>query len=345
VTTMEKHHIDAPTAAAIDRLAAEAAAGTPSVHDTAFQRRAAVLAHELPRDLREVLVDFRLREPSGALLLSGIPVDDDRIGPTPAHWYPPAGVVSPTLREEIIFTLLAQLLGDPFGYASLHNGLLVHNIIPVRGYEKEQIAFGSEEVLEWHTEEAFHPYRSAYTALMCLRNPYGAPTTYCDIADLEIDEADRAVLRQPLFETRPSGSHSAQRNELDTLVPPDRRERAARSFAAVAAIHDVPNVQPVLYGAADAPYLCVDPDCMTATTEEAAGALQRLVAEVNRKIQDVTLSPGTVLFMDNHRAIHGRKPFTARFDGNDRWLKRMNIARDLRPSRAHRLSADDRVIY
>ncbi len=206
---MEKYHVDAQTAAVIDRIAAAAAADTISVHDAAFQRRAAVLAHELPRDLREVMVDFRLREPSGALLLSGIPIDDAQIGPTPAHWFPPAGMVSPTLREEIIFTLLAHLLGDPFGYATLHNGLLVHNIIPVRGYEREQIAFGSEEVLEWHTEEAFHPLRSAYTALLCLRNPYGAPTTFCDVADLEIDETDRAVLRRPLFETRPSGSHSA----------------------------------------------------------------------------------------------------------------------------------------
>jgi len=31
--------------------------------------------------------------------------------------------------------------------------------------------------------------------------------------------------------------------------------------------------------------------------------------------------------------VHGRKPFTARFDGTDRWLKRVCITRDLRKSR------------
>lgn len=342
---MEKHHIDPQTASEIDGLVQELVDQVTSVHDAEFHRMAAVLAHELPRTLRELLVDFRLKEPSGALLLSGLRVDDDRLGPTPSHWYQPPDVVSPALREEIAFALLAQLLGDPFGYATLHNGLLIHNIIPIKGYEREQIAFGSEEVLEWHTEEAFHPYRSAYTALMALRNPYGAPTTYADVADLEIDAADRAILRQPLFETRPSGSHSRLRNNFTELAREDGQALARKSFQDVEEIHHNPVVQSILFGDEDRPYLCVDPDCMTPVDEAAAGALRRLCTEVNRKIQDVTLAPGDILFMDNYQAIHGRRPFKARFDGTDRWLKRMNIARDLRPSRARRLSADSRVIY
>jgi hypothetical protein len=42
--------------------------------------------------------------------------------------------------------------------------------------------------------------------------------------------------------------------------------------------------------------------------------------------------------------VHGRKPFRARFDGADRWLKRLNVARDLRKSRAVRQHADARTI-
>lgn len=342
---MERHHLDPQVIKEIDDLVQELIGKVSSVHDREFHSRAAVLAHEFPRSLREVLVSFRLKEPSGALLLSGIPVDDDRLGPTPAHWHQPAGEVSPALREEIIFALCAQLLGDPFGYATLHNGLLAHNIIPIKGHEKEQIASGSEEILEWHTEEAFHPNRSDYTALMCLRNPYGAPTTYADLADLTIDDRDRAILRQPLFLTRPSGSHSAVRNDFATLVPQDEQVLAGKSFQHVEEIHRNPITQSVLFGGDDAPYLCIDPDCMTPASEDAAGALQRLCAEINRKIQDVVLAPGDILFMDNYRAVHGRKPFKARFDGTDRWLKRMNITRNLRPSRDRRLSSDGRVIY
>jgi Fe(II)/alpha-ketoglutarate-dependent arginine beta-hydroxylase len=342
---MRRHHIDAQTSAEIDRLVDGIIDEVPSVHDAGFHRKAAVLAHELPRGLREALVDFRLTEDSGALLVSGTRVDDKRIGPTPAHWHQPPSQVSPELREEIIFALCAQLLGDPFGYATLHNGRLMHNIIPIKGHEQEQIASGSSEPLEWHTEEAFHRNRSAYTALMCLRNPYRAPTTYVDIADLDITAEDAAILRQPLFETRPSGSHSAQRNEFRTLLPESEQARAAISFQNVAEITKTPVVQPILFGDESRPYLCLDPDCMTPISEEAAGAMRRLCTEVNRKIQDVALAPGDLLFIDNYRAVHGRKPFQARFDGTDRWLKRINITRDLRPSRALRLSANARVIY
>jgi Fe(II)/alpha-ketoglutarate-dependent arginine beta-hydroxylase len=343
---MEKHHLDAPTNAGVDALVLEILdSGVTSVHDAAFQRKAALLAHELPRGLREALVEFRLTEPSGALLLSGVEIDDDRLGPTPAHWHQSTDEVSPALREEIVFALCAQLLGDPYGFSTLHNGLLTHNIVPIKGHEREQIASGSEETLEWHTEEAFHPHRSDYTSLMCLRNPYGAPTTYADVADLHIPPEDREILRQPVFEARPSGSHSAERNAYTTLLPVERHARARTAFDAIEELHRTPTLTCVLFGADDDPYLCVDPDCMTPVNDAAAGALTRLCAEINRNIQDVTLTPGDILFMDNYKAIHGRKPFKARFDGTDRWLKRTNITRDLRPSRDRRLSAEARIIY
>jgi enduracididine beta-hydroxylase len=51
------------------------------------------------------------------------------------------------------------------------------------------------------------------------------------------------------------------------------------------------------------------------------------------------------LFVDNFRAVHGRNPFKANFDGRDRWLKRLNIASDLRKSRDSRVSSYNRVIY
>lgn len=41
-------------------------------------------------------------------------------------------------------------------------------------------------------------------------------------------------------------------------------------------------------------------------------------------------------FLDNCRIVHERKPFKARHDGTDRWLKRLNVACDLRKSRSSR---------
>jgi L-asparagine oxygenase len=62
-------------------------------------------------------------------------------------------------------------------------------------------------------------------------------------------------------------------------------------------------------------------------------------------MKDVSLRPGDCVFVDNFRAVHGRKSFRPRYDGSDRWLKRLNITRNLRGSRAWRRAADDRIIY
>ena len=62
-------------------------------------------------------------------------------------------------------------------------------------------------------------------------------------------------------------------------------------------------------------------------------------------IEDDALAPGDFIFVDNYKAVHGRKPFKAHYDGTDRWLKRVNITRDLRKSRDGRLSPDSRVIH
>jgi L-asparagine oxygenase len=44
----------------------------------------------------------------------------------------------------------------------------------------------------------------------------------------------------------------------------------------------------------------------------------------------VVLAPGDAAFFDNYRLVHGREPFVARYDGQDRWLKRLNLIRDIR---------------
>ncbi|MGA0208053.1 MAG: TauD/TfdA family dioxygenase, partial [Ilumatobacteraceae bacterium] len=55
--------------------------------------------------------------------------------------------------------------------------------------------------------------------------------------------------------------------------------------------------------------------------------------ELHRAVQSstkhVVLQRGDVLVIDNHRAVHGRTPFTPRYDGTDRWLKRSLVVRAL----------------
>ena len=53
------------------------------------------------------------------------------------------------------------------------------------------------------------------------------------------------------------------------------------------------------------------------------------------------LEAGDLLVVDNSVAVHGRTPFTARFDGTDRWLQRTFVVADLAASAGER---DGRVI-
>ena len=54
----------------------------------------------------------------------------------------------------------------------------MHDLVPIKGHEAEQLGSGSTHELVWHTEEAFHPFRADYLALMCLRNNDAVATTY-----------------------------------------------------------------------------------------------------------------------------------------------------------------------
>jgi alpha-ketoglutarate-dependent taurine dioxygenase len=78
--------------------------------------------------------------------------------------------------------------------------------------------------------------------------------------------------------------------------------------------------------------------------DEAQAALNALVRAVDNCLMEVVLKPGDCLFVDNYKAVHGRKSFKAKYDGTDRWLKRVNITRDLRKSRNARAHSASRII-
>jgi len=101
----------------------------------------------------------------------------------------------------------------------------------------------------------------------------------------------------------------------------------------------------VLFGDPRSPYVRFDPYSMDRPeTEEARLAMDYLIRAIDEKLTGVALVPGECLFIDNYKAVHGRSSFKARFDGTDRWLKRINIARDLRKSRGIRKAPASRVI-
>lgn len=341
---MQTVQLSESEAAEIRRVAIRLAGCHDTVESREFLRESRVYAEELPRRVRRELNEFRLAEPAGTLVISGWPVTDAELGPTPADpRHKPAP--SPTLLHDLAFVLFASLLGDPIAWATQQDGHVMHDIFPVRGFENDQIGWGSEQTLTWHTEDAFHPLRTDYLGLMCLRNPDQVETTYADIATVRLDDEVRALLAQRRFRVLPDDSHRAalpDGADVDDRAAVLRRRGLERVERALAE----PDPVAVLFGDPDDPYVRLDPHYMRGIQgPQEQAALDVICAAIDAAMTGVVLQPGDVCFIDNFRVVHGRRPFRARFDGTDRWLRRLNIARDLRKSRECRLRPESRVIY
>ncbi|WP_244204015.1 TauD/TfdA family dioxygenase, partial [Streptomyces tricolor] len=84
---------------------------------------------------------------------------------------------------------------------------------------------------------------------------------------------------------------------------------------------------PTLWAAEDGLTLRFDPAYtpLDQASAEHRAAYGRLADELARVSVAVTLAPGDILVLDNDLVVHGRVPFTARYDGTDRWLKRSSV--------------------
>jgi Fe(II)/alpha-ketoglutarate-dependent arginine beta-hydroxylase len=317
-----------------------------SIENAEFMRRATVYAHELPRRIREFLTDFKLLEPAcGTCLISGYPVDNGRIGKTPAHWkWRLDGETS--LEEQIVFVLYGCLLGDPFAWATQQDGHLMHDVFPIESNRDEQLSTGSEQDLWWHTEDAFHQHRADYVGLMCLRNQDQVPTMIggLDLSRLSQEQID--VLFEPRYLITPDESHS-EKNESDLrkhVREHDGDGIIDSAYEKIKRLSCAPLRVPIFSGRRQTPYICLDPHFTMPLDDEASSALNALAQSVDENMREIVLQPGDCFFIDNYRIVHGRKAFKARYDGTDRWLKRLNLTRDLRKSHGVRSGGEMRVI-
>jgi Fe(II)/alpha-ketoglutarate-dependent arginine beta-hydroxylase len=332
----------------IKALVTQIAAKHESVESLDFLNDACLYAHELPWRVRSFLNDFRLKETRpGVCVISGYPINLPAIGATPPHWKWRADAPK-SLHEQILFILHGSLLGDPIGWATQQDGHIVHDVLPIKGNENEQMGTGSEQLLWWHTEDAFHPYRADYIGFLCLRNPDNIATTIGAIDVEKMETSHIRVLFEPRFTIRPDESHQ-EKNESD--MRKERRQRYEQdslndAYERIKMMTANPEKVSVLFGSPDAPYLRIDPYFMDPLDDdpEAQRALNALIALIDDSLIDLVLQAGDFCFIDNYTVVHGRKPFRARYDGNDRWIKRICMARDLRKSRQVRRSGAARLI-
>lgn len=287
----------------------ELAAEFGTAEDERFLRQVPGMGHLLPPELAERLLAMRYLETSAAIVVRCEPMADP--GPTPAGWR--TRDAAATVPHDFWLALVLAQLGDPMSWSNLQDGRLFNDILPQREDERAQTSYGSGDELELHVEEAYHDVRSDAFGLLCLRNPDKVPTTLASAASLDLEAADVAVLRRPRF---------------------------------CIGGEDLYRVRPLLSGAAEAPYLRFDMPYVRAAPgdTEAERALSALARCLKSAVVDIAARPGDMVIVDNHRAVHGRRRFRARYDGTDRWVRRLSVSRDLRALRGVRSGPDGRVV-
>lgn len=344
---MSKFILTEEEQSSIKSLLKELGAQYDSVEDAGFLKDVGLHAHDLPRRLRAFLNDFKtLEQPPGICTISGYRVDERKIGETPGHWKFKQS--SPrTLEEEMLLILCGSLLGDVLAWSTQQDGRVVHDVLPIKGHEHEQLGSSSDELLTWHNEDAFHPYRCDYLGMMCLRNPDRVATTVACLDNIDLGGIEVETLFEPRFTIRPDESHLLKNRSDTNNLAPDATDVLESAYERINRMNNNPEKLSVLFGHPAAPYVRIDPYFMDAMNEDPEGQreLDKLIRRIDEHITDLVLHTGDIVFIDNFRVVHGRRSFKARFNGNDRWLKRINVTRDLRKSRAVRRTPTSRVIF
>jgi hypothetical protein len=133
---------------------------------------------------------------------------------------------------------------------------------------------------------------------------------------------------------------SSVRRILPHLTLAQRRELSRRQFKTKVDASFGGGEGPtlaVLSGDPADPFLRFDDDFMTAETSAGERALAALRAAVYLERREIAVGPGDLLVIDNYRAVHARSEFLPHYDGDDRYLLRLGVVRDLSVSLEERL--------
>jgi len=288
-----------------------------------FLTAARLVAEALPTRIQEPLSLFAEHgSVDGALMLCNLP-QDTNLPSTPSK--PGERATVATHASELWMCAVASILGEPIAYRQERAASIVQEVFPTEEHADKMSSQSSSAPLAFHTEMVFHPYSPDFLLIYGMRQ-------------------DKEKQARTLF--------SSARKFLPLLSDEVRETLFSTAFAlAYSHIHSPylsmgkpvsvceglgPDVA-VLYGERSDPYLRYEPELMVAQTPEAKTALGSLQTLVNQCSREVVVEAGSLLIFDNRRCAHARTPFTARFDGQDRWLRRMHVARSLEPSARDRL--------
>lgn len=270
----------------------------------------AKLKYRLPTTILEFFEDVKSNTLSPGFILSGFPFVDFA-GPTPSSIEPNVNAMPPIELDSAYLALISGL-GQPFTFNSIQHGNFVNHIVPIKENADKPISSGFNSDFGLHTEDAFHPGFGDFLTLLCVRNP-GVATTISYMGDYDLSAETSACLRQAKFFIGNNIAHDVSIN---------------------------PKSSPIYFGSGPSAYMRVNFNNTSADKADEAGcnALAELHREAEKRLQRIVLMPGDVFIVDNLRVAHGREAYHPKFDGTDRWLKRLYVTTRWRTSAAFQLS-------
>lgn len=271
----------------------------------------------LPDELAQKISTFGyLPDAPGVMFLEGLPIDLDLPATPQGHAVPDRS----SFVSEGSLLGLSRFLGEPVGFLSEKAGQLIHNVTPVAEGAYTQSNQGSKVFLNYHNDTVYeeggnyHRYNPDFLVLLCLRADHEglAKTYYVDARHLirAMTPAEVALLRQPLFRMAAPSSYTRERAGGQRVWSPP---------------------YPVLSGTDATPEISVTANGIEGINDEA----QRVVERMLSVFQDpavhsaVALRPGNALLINNRKGLHARGVFEPAYDGNDRWLMRTYVRRNL----------------
>ena len=261
------------------------------------------LSLEIPERIKNTLISFKKNGSKDGILLLNINLQNNIfLYPTPKSNQHNIGEKTNLSKIQALFMCI---MGELVSYEAESNGSLFQDIKPLESMLDNQTSTGSKFELEIHTEQAFSKLRPDILSLACLRSDENALTYILPIDCIinNMTNYELELLKKPLWKIGVDLSfklNGIQFNEGDIRGPfPILQEESDKNLT-----------------------LLFDQDLIFGITEESDILVKKIVEIYYNFRSSYNLKVGDIIFIDNNRALHGRSPYSPKFDGNDRFLVR-----------------------
>jgi len=296
---------------------------SPSYKPNMFIKEVNSVKNCLSISVKNKLADFTKNgSDRGFLLFKGLYVNNELVPPTP-----PDNTFSIGEKTSLakIQALINQTCGEMIAYEAEGHGKLFQDMVPNYKLSTTQTSLGSKVELEIHTEQAFSKLRPDMLSLACLRGDPRAKTYILHVSKIleNVSETEKRLLREPLWKI---GVDMSFKMKNENFLEGEIRGPI-----------------PILSGPEKTPQLVFDQDLMRGTTYEAEILRKKLIDIYIKHRSEYILESGQVILIDNRCVVHGRSPFTAKYDGCDRFIIRSFVTLDY-DSSCHARKKGSRVV-